>query len=95
MKALSLKSDVLKPNWVNSFHLIIHIDNESYHCHDNEEVPPNSEISLKAQFPLPISPSVECLKCEEIISQEEFADGYRLCLKCAKKYKLQQLSRER
>ena len=56
MNALELKRDILKKEWVNNFHMIIHIDEHSwYHCHDDEEVLAGSEISLKAQVGLPIS----------------------------------------
>jgi len=55
MKAIELKRDMLKPSWTNKFHVIIHVDdNNWYHCHDDEEVPAGSEVSLKAQVELPI-----------------------------------------
>ena len=55
MKAIELKRDVLKPSWENNFRVIIHIDSDNwYHCHDDEEVPAGSEISLKAVIGLPI-----------------------------------------
>ena len=64
MKAQELKRDLLKDNWLNNFHLIIHTDDKNwYHCHDDEEVPVNSDISLRAQLPLPI----DTLNQEEIV----------------------------
>ena len=55
MNALSLKGDILKSSWVGAFHVIIHLENSDwYHCHDDEEVPAGSEVSLKAQVGLPI-----------------------------------------
>jgi len=55
MNALSLKGDLLKPHWVKNFQVIIHLESSDwYHCHDDEEVPAGSEISLKAQMGLPI-----------------------------------------
>jgi len=55
MKAIELKRDILLPSWVESFSVIIHVDAKNwYHCHDDEEVPSGSEISLKSQVGLPI-----------------------------------------
>jgi len=55
MDALALKRDILKPEWAGSFHILIHTAENWYHCHDNEEVPAGSEISLKSRIGLPIS----------------------------------------
>lgn len=64
MKALALKQDILKPDWVYNFSVIVHIDNERwYHVHDNEEIEPNSKISLKAGLGLPISAHVQMIIC--------------------------------
>ena len=61
MNALELKRTVLRETWLSSFRVIIHLSDKTwYHCHDDEEVPAGSEISLKAQvgLPIPTSPPI-------------------------------------
>jgi len=58
MKAIDLKRDILKSSWVKVFSVIIHINEKNwYHCHNDEEVPVGSKISLMADIGLPISTS--------------------------------------
>jgi len=55
MTALELKQDILKPEWVQNFTVIVHVDGDTwFHCHDDEEVAPNSTISLDARIGLPV-----------------------------------------
>ena len=59
MNALSLKRDILKPDWVHNFSVMVHVDNQTwFHCHDDEEIKAGNEISLRARLPLPIPTSL-------------------------------------
>lgn len=64
MTALEFKERILKPDYVGFFNVVVSVDDDWYHCHDNEELP---ESSLRrSQVGLKTTPSASGFKIQEI-----------------------------
>ena len=49
MTAIELKKEVLKEDFVNKFSVIVNMNGDWYHLHNNEEVPIECTVSLKTR----------------------------------------------